>query len=219
VLGRVDVDVDDLGLGGEGVDPAGDPVVEAAAQGDQQVATLHGGDRGVVAVHAGHAQAQGVRVGEASPGHQGGDHRDAGALGQLPERVGGPGLQDPAAGVDDRALGGQQQLRRPSRRVALGHRVVAGQVEVLTGSGQYHSIMDWRCPWDVDQDRAGTAGGGHVEGLGHHPGDVVGTSVISQLCLVIPMVMPVMSLSWKASVPMAVVATWPVTTTSGIESM
>ena len=45
------------------------------------------------------------------------------------------------------------------------------------------------------------------------------TSVISQLCLVIPMVMPVMSLSWKASVPMAVVATWPVTTTSGIESM
>ena len=45
------------------------------------------------------------------------------------------------------------------------------------------------------------------------------TSVISQLCLVIPMVMPVMSLSWKASVPMAVVATWPVTTTRGMESM
>ena len=32
-------------------------------------------------------------------------------------------------------------------------------------------------------------------------------SVISQLCLVMPMVMPVMSLSWKASVPMALVAT------------
>ena len=44
-------------------------------------------------------------------------------------------------------------------------------------------------------------------------------SVISQLCLVMPMVMPVMSLSWKASVPMAAVATCPVTTTSGIESM
>ena len=44
-------------------------------------------------------------------------------------------------------------------------------------------------------------------------------SVISQLCLVIPIVMPVMSLSWKASVPMAAVATWPEITTSGVESM
>ena len=45
------------------------------------------------------------------------------------------------------------------------------------------------------------------------------TSVTSQLCLVIPIVMPVMSLSWKASVPIAAVATCPVTTTRGIESM
>ena len=44
-------------------------------------------------------------------------------------------------------------------------------------------------------------------------------SVISQLCLVMAMVMPVMGHSWKASVPMAVVATWPVITTIGIESM
>ena len=34
-----------------------------------------------------------------------------------------------------------------------------------------------------------------------------------------PMVMPVMSHSWKASVPIEAVATWPVTTTSGVESM
>ncbi len=33
------------------------------------------------------------------------------------------------------------------------------------------------------------------------------------------MVMPVVSHSWKASVPMADVATWPVMATSGIESM
>ena len=36
-LGRVDVDVDDLGVGGEAVDLAGDPVVEAGAEGDEQV--------------------------------------------------------------------------------------------------------------------------------------------------------------------------------------
>ena len=45
------------------------------------------------------------------------------------------------------------------------------------------------------------------------------TSLMSQLCLVMPMVTPVMSHSWKASVPMEAVATWPDTTTSGVESM
>jgi hypothetical protein len=44
-------------------------------------------------------------------------------------------------------------------------------------------------------------------------------SVTSSLCLVMPRVMPTMSTSWKASVPMAAVATWPVMTTMGIESM
>ena len=44
-------------------------------------------------------------------------------------------------------------------------------------------------------------------------------SVISQLCLVTGIVMPVVSHSWKASVPMAVDGTWPVITTIGVESM
>ncbi len=44
-------------------------------------------------------------------------------------------------------------------------------------------------------------------------------SVTSQLCFVTPSVMPVVSHSWKASVPIAVVATWPVMQTNGIESI
>ncbi len=55
--------MDDLGVGGELVDLAGDPIVEAATEGDQQVAGLHRRDRGVVAVHAGHSQVELVRVG------------------------------------------------------------------------------------------------------------------------------------------------------------
>src|SRR3954454_2364507 len=43
--------------------------------------------------------------------------------------------------------------------------------------------------------------------------------VTSRLCLVMPMVMPVMSASWNASVPRADVGTWPVITTIGTESM
>ena len=44
-------------------------------------------------------------------------------------------------------------------------------------------------------------------------------SVISQLCLVIGMVMPTVSASWKASVPITEYGTWPVMTTSGMLSM
>ncbi len=40
-----------------------------------------------------------------------------------------------------------------------------------------------------------------------------------KLCLVIGIVMPTMSASWKASVPMAALGTWPVTATIGTESM
>ncbi len=37
--------------------------------------------------------------------------------------------------------------------------------------------------------------------------------------MVTPIVMPLVSTSWNASVPMEALATWPVITTSGIESI
>ncbi len=50
----------------------------------------------------------------------------------------------------------------------------------------------------------------------------IGTSwavMISSLCLVTERVMPIVSHSWNASVPIANVDTWPVIATIGIESM
>ena len=44
-------------------------------------------------------------------------------------------------------------------------------------------------------------------------------SVMSQLCLVTGMVMPTVSHSWKASVPITAYGTWPVMTTIGMLSM
>ncbi len=44
-------------------------------------------------------------------------------------------------------------------------------------------------------------------------------SLTRKLCLVIGIVMPRMSASWKASVPIDALATWPVIATSGTESM
>ena len=44
-------------------------------------------------------------------------------------------------------------------------------------------------------------------------------SCTSQECFTIGIVMPVMSHSWKASVPISVERTWPVMQTSGVESI
>ena len=45
------------------------------------------------------------------------------------------------------------------------------------------------------------------------------TSWTSQECLTIGIVIPVMSHSWKASVPISIVRTCPVMQTSGVESI
>jgi hypothetical protein len=79
LLGRVDVDVDDLGLGGERRHLAGDAVVEAAPMLMSRSLFCIDGDRRGVAVHAGHAEAQLVVVGERAAGHQRGDDVDVGS--------------------------------------------------------------------------------------------------------------------------------------------
>ena len=53
---------------------------------------------------------------------------------------------------------------------------------------------------DVDVDRARAAGPGDVERLGDHPRDVVGVAN-EVVVLVIGSVIPVMSISWNASLP------------------
>ncbi len=45
------------------------------------------------------------------------------------------------------------------------------------------------------------------------------TCCTRKLCLVIGIVMPTMSASWNASVPMLALGTWPVMATIGTESM
>ena len=62
---------------------AGDAVVEARAERDEQVGLLHRRDRGVVAVHARHAEAERVLVGQRAARHQRRDDRDAGELREL----------------------------------------------------------------------------------------------------------------------------------------
>ena len=52
-----------------------------------------------------------------------------------------------------------------------------------------------------------------------HPMWISSGSVTRKLCLVIGMVMPRISASWKASVPIEALGTWPVIATIGTESI
>ena len=173
-LGRVDVRVHDPGVGRERVELAGHPVVEPGAERHDQVGPLQRADRGDRAVHAGHAQVQRVAVGERAPGHQRGDDRGAGQLGELAQLGGGLGLDHAAADVQHRALGLGDHPRGLADLAGVrpGDRVVAGQVErnrPAEVGGRLHRVLG-----DVDQHRAGTAGGRQVEGLADGAGDVLG---------------------------------------------
>ena len=170
--------MDDLGIGGEAVDAAGDAVVEAGAEGDEQVALLHGGGGGDGAVHAGHAKTERMVVGEHAAGHEGGDHLDAGEFDQFAQRFGGAGFQHAATGVDDGALGGEDESGGlfDHAGVAFGGGPVAGEAVgdlVVARPVPGHLVLEdvFR---HVDEDGAGAAGGGDVEGLAHGEGEVVG---------------------------------------------
>ena len=172
-LGGIDVGVDDLGVGGERPDLAGDPVVEARAERDQQVGLLHRRDRGVVAVHPRHAEAERMAVGERTPRHQGRDDRDAGEVDQLAERFGGARLEDATARVDDRAaaLGDQAGRLLDHLRVASRDGLVAREVDAVGPLPFHHLVGD--VLGHVDEHGAGPAGGGDVERLAHGLWDVL----------------------------------------------
>ena len=83
-FGGIDVHVDDAGVAGEGVEGAGDAVVEAGAERDQQIAFRHRHVGGIAAVHAGHADVVRVAGGESAQCHQRGDSRASRPVRRIP---------------------------------------------------------------------------------------------------------------------------------------
>ena len=173
-LGGVNVDVNDLGLGGEGVDLAGHAVVEAGTQGDEQVGLLHGSHCGNGAVHAGHAEVLGVGLGERTDSVQGGDDGGADELSQLVQLVGCASAHHATADVEDGALGLGDELGGFANLlgVAAGCGSVATQLEVLGDAAVFHHA-NLCILGDVHEHGAGATGGGDVEGCGERTGDVL----------------------------------------------
>lgn len=170
-LGRFDVDMDEAATFGIDLDAAGVAVGPAVADAEHQVGFQQGGVavavRGLQADHAGHLR---VVVGDYAPAHQGRDHRDAGQLGEFAEALGGVGVEDAAAGHQQRALGfvehGQDLLGLDPGGLRLAHREGLVGVDVELDLG--HLYVERQ----VDKYRAGPVAAHQLEGLLEYIGDL-----------------------------------------------
>jgi hypothetical protein len=115
-LGGVDVDVDFFGVGRVVGEVAGDAVVEAHAEGEQEVGLLDGVVDPGLAVHAHHAERERVVGGEGAEAEQGAGDGDVAALGEVEDLLARAGLDDAVAGEDDGALGAV--MRSMARRIS-----------------------------------------------------------------------------------------------------
>ncbi len=134
-LGRVDVDVDELRARRELGELARDAVVEARADGADQVGLVHRVVGRARAVHAEHPEPLLVRRGESAEAHQRARHGEAVRRRELGQLGGGFGVDDAAAGIDHGALRGGERLRGLADLllVALDARLIAGQADVGDG--------------------------------------------------------------------------------------
>ena len=152
-LGRLDVDVHELAALGVGVDAAGVAVRPAIADAEDEVARQQ---RRVAVAMAGlqpdHARHQRMVVGDRAPAHQRRDHRNAGQLGELDQQVAGVGVDDAAAGHDQRPLGARPASPAPCRSALGSPRLVERQR--LVGLGVEFDLGHLHVERQVDQHRA-----------------------------------------------------------------
>ena len=146
--------------------------------------------------------------------------REAVGGAELAQLLGGVGVDHAAAGVDHRPprvgerLGGDPDLLD----VALGRGLVAGQVRPARCAARSR-CRPARGPAGC---RPGPGPGRPVEAMWKASWMYSGIwrgSVTRKECLTIGIVMPMMSASWKPSVPISSVRTWPVMKTVGTESI
>ena len=170
--------MDLLRAGREGVEPAGDAIVEARADADHHVAIVHRQVGLVGAVHAEHPEPLRIGGGIGAESHKRRGDGKAGELHQLAQEVArlGAGIDDAAAGVEQRTLGVPHQLDRglDALEVALELGPVALVLEFL-GPG-IEALGELDVFRDVDDHGTRPAALGDMERLVQHArkvGDVL----------------------------------------------
>src|SRR5215213_514283 len=153
-LGGIDVDVDHLRVRGELVGRAGDPVVEAHPDREQEVGAVDGAVHAGLPVHPRPAQIKWVIVGEGADAQERRNDRDAGPLGEQPQLHLGAAERHAVSGQDQGPLRAPQEHRRPLQPRRLHGRLglLEAPVPVVGTRGELHVFGD------VDEDRPRPAG-------------------------------------------------------------
>ena len=164
--------MDELGARGELRQLAGDAVVEARAEGDDEVGLVHRVVGRARTVHAEHPEPLPVRSRKRAECHDRAGDGQVTEGRELDERRRGVGADDAATDVEHRPPRiGKRLGRKPDLLlIALGRRLVSGQVHVadrLVGDVGAGQILG-----DVDHDRPGTARARDVERFVHRAGDI-----------------------------------------------
>ena len=122
-LGRIDVYVDLFGVGGVFGEIAGDPVVEAHTEGEEEVGLLNGGVHPGLAVHAHHAEGERVGGGYGSEAEERAGDGDLVGFGEGEDFAFGAGFYDAVAGEDDGPLGLLDEFDGAADGVGVGAEV------------------------------------------------------------------------------------------------
>ena len=152
---------------------SGDAVVEAHAEGEEEVGLLDGGVHVRLAVHPHHAEAERVAARKAAEAEERQRHGRAGLLGEGLEDLRRPRLDDAVAREDEGALGGGDQLGGLPQvaSLELGERAAAGRLHGLGPAELRRRLLHVLA--DVDEDRAGAARAGDLERLDEGGGEVL----------------------------------------------
>ena len=155
---------------------ASNPVIEPHPHRNQQIRLLDGQAGVGHAVHSGHSHAKDVIVRKRADAEQGRDDWNLRLLRQLPELVVCAGESDSMTRQYDRLLRLVDQLHGllDLAAVTLQRRLIARQidlqtvVELVEGRERQLDLFHLHIFRHVDDDRAGPACAGDVEGLLHH---------------------------------------------------
>src|SRR6266849_1806602 len=174
-FGGIDFNMNLLGVGCVGLEIAGHAIVEAHAEGQQQVGFLNRLIHPSLAVHAHHAEIQRMRRRECAQSEQRERHQNSGAFRKIANLTHSAGNNDAVPGENHRPLGVLDQVQGLLIFLGSGRQVgtVSRQLRFRCFPIELaRSLL--RIFRDVHQHRPGTSGARHIKGFADGTRDLAG---------------------------------------------
>ena len=171
-LGGIDLNMNFLGIGRVGLEIAGHAIVEAHAEGQQQVGLLNRLIHPGLAVHAHHAEIQRMRRRECAQAEQRERHRNSGAFCKVANLAHGPRNNDAVPGENYRPLGVLDQVQRLLVFFRLRGQVGTISRQLRLGRFPVKLARRLLCIFrDIHEHRPGPPGTRHVKSFADGTGD------------------------------------------------